>query len=409
MINSPQLSNPFSGMVAWSQPPTVVMECGASSRLPALVATARARRVVVLFDESVAARNAAVTATLDQLGASVVLQRCPVKISKPALEDVSSTASWLRRSAPDLLVGVGGGSTMDLTKLAAVAARNPGLLSDPGWQGRGGLVSARLSSAAIPFVLLPTTAATGSEVNCNASISPARDALKKLIVHPALYARMAVVDPALTATVPPEQTAEGAIEILCRLFAVYANPVSGSASLFEPWIEQCAGITVAAADRIRQEVADLEARTRLSFAATMSASVLHAGCDPNGDTLWYLQNTISSRPGVTKGRALAGLLSAFLRGATESGQLDPEKALRFWGVVSGRCLRSTTEGVAAIRSLLSRWRLPRQLSELGIECGEAEALAREAVESWPDAARLRSIENLAQIYREALIAPPDGT
>lgn len=402
VINSPQLSNPFSGMAAWSQPPTVVMDCGASSRLPALVASIRARRVVVLFDQSAADGSAALTAALDQLGASVGVERYPVKISKPVLDDVSSVASRLRRTTADLLVGIGGGSTMDLTKLAAAAARNPSLLSDPTWHGRGGLVSARLPSPAIPFVLVPTTAATGSEVNCNASISPAADALKKLIVHPSLYARIAVVDPALTVTVPPRQTAEGALEILCRLFAVYANPVSASASWFEPWIEQCAGTTVTAADLVLREAGDLEARSRLSFAATMSASVLHAGCDPNGDTLWYLQNTISSRPGVTKGQALAGLLTAFLCRATESGQLDADRSLRFWESATGDSLPSIPDGAAAIRSRLSRWGLPGGLSELGIEPGDAESLARRALESWPDAARLRSTDDLVQIFADAI-------
>lgn len=398
-------ANPFGGLVAWSQPPTVVIDQGAAHRLAALCLQMGARTAAVICDEGVAGREAVVQ-VLDGLGASIQVRRARDARPQPARPEVAQAATWLRRMAPDVVIAIGGGSTMDLVKLAAASAHTPPGSLDASLDGRSGVIYPRLPGSPLPLILVPTTAATGSEVNCNASILAAADSpLKKLVVHPALFARIAVVDPCLAVTVPAGQTAEGALETLCRLSAAYAHPVSAMASVLDPWIEHLAGLVPEAASAAMREPADLEARGRLAFAATMSGSLTHAGRDPHGDTLWYLQNAVSSRPGVTKGAALAALLPHFVhRYARDEGGVTGGRMHRFWGVVLRRDPGAGEDVAAALQEWLRSWGFAPGLAALGVRPEEAGALASLALDSWPQATHLdaEGRAGIEELYRSAL-------
>jgi len=99
----------------------------------------------------------------------------------------------------DLIVGLGGGSVLDMAKVASIAATNSGSV-------KSFIGVDKISQPGLPKILMPTTSGTGSEVTANAIVSSEDDAIKTGIVSPHLLADAAIVDPCLTLTMPKKVT-----------------------------------------------------------------------------------------------------------------------------------------------------------------------------------------------------------
>jgi hypothetical protein len=123
---------------------------------------------------------------------------------EPSVEAVREGAEVVRRAGCDLVVAIGGGSALDAGKAIAAAAANGGdLLDYLEVIGSG----KPLECAPWPFIAVPTTAGTGSEVTRNAVLGSAEHGVKVSLRSPAMLARVAIVDPELTLGLPPAITA----------------------------------------------------------------------------------------------------------------------------------------------------------------------------------------------------------
>jgi len=121
-----------------------------------------------------------------------------------------------RAQKPDVVIGFGGGSPLDVSKL--VAALLDGRQSIREVFGIG-----LLRGRAIPLVCIPTTAGTGADVSPNAILLDEVERLKKGVVSPHLVPDMAICDPELTVTLPPAVTAATGIDALVHCMEAYAN------------------------------------------------------------------------------------------------------------------------------------------------------------------------------------------
>lgn len=142
----------------------------------------------------------------------------------PAAETVQQAASLAREVGAGLVIGFGGGSSMDVAKVAALLARSDQALED--MYGVGLATGARL-----PLVLVPTTAGTGSEVT-PVSILTTGTAEKKGVVSPLILPDMALLDAELTVGLPPAVTAATGVDAMVHAIEAYTsrsannNPVS---------------------------------------------------------------------------------------------------------------------------------------------------------------------------------------
>ncbi|WP_392454774.1 iron-containing alcohol dehydrogenase [Chryseomicrobium aureum] len=148
---------------------------------------------------------------------------------EPPLALGERLVKFTREGNFDLVVGFGGGSALDLAKLAAVLAKNEGDVAD-----YLNLTATRsITEKGLPKILIPTTAGTGSEVTNISVLS--LDSSKDVIAHEALIADVAIVDPALTVTVPPRVTAATGVDALTHAIEAYvsvnASPTSDALAL----------------------------------------------------------------------------------------------------------------------------------------------------------------------------------
>src|SRR5512141_743575 len=127
----------------------------------------------------------------------------------------------------DLVIGLGGGSVLDAGKAIAALVTNPGDIFDYlEVIGNG----QPLIDAPLPYFAIPTTAGTGSEVTRNAVLESTEQSVKVSLRSPAMLPRLALVDPELTYTLPPEITASSGLDALTQLIepfvSVKANPMT---------------------------------------------------------------------------------------------------------------------------------------------------------------------------------------
>ena len=137
-------------------------------------------------------------------------------VAEPTVNDFKRILEVARQFRADSVVGIGGGSVLDVTKLVAAFINSQQQVEDCFGTGF-------IRKKGLWFACLPTTAGTGSEVSPNAILLDERDHLKKGIVSPFLIADVAYVDPKLTWTVPAKVTADTGMDALTHCIEAYTN------------------------------------------------------------------------------------------------------------------------------------------------------------------------------------------
>jgi alcohol dehydrogenase class IV len=147
--------------------------------------------------------------------------------AEPSVDSVREGVALASREACDLVIALGGGSAIDTGKAVAALLTNGGELSDYlEVIGKG----RPLLRPSVPFIAVPTTAGTGSEVTRNAVLASAEHQVKVSLRSPWMLPRLAVVDPELTLELAPAVTARTGLDALTQLIEPYvsirANPLT---------------------------------------------------------------------------------------------------------------------------------------------------------------------------------------
>ena len=142
---------------------------------------------------------------------------------EPSLEVVEAGIAECYRHKCDVVLAIGGGSVLDVGKTIAALVTASGTVHEY-FHGR------ELEQRGLPFVAVPTTAGTGTEVTSNAVLVDTEQGIKTSIRSPYMYPDVAIVDPELTLTMPPEVTAHSGMDALCQameaLVSRGANPLT---------------------------------------------------------------------------------------------------------------------------------------------------------------------------------------
>ena len=209
----------------FSTVPHFISEAGAAKQLGRHVRAhfPHARRAMIVTDPGFLA-----TGLIDAPARDLEKHQLTVHIYSDVLADppekiVLGAVDYARAHAIDIVIGIGGGSSMDVAKLIAVLAPSEQALAHI--YGIGNVTGQRL-----PLVQIPTTAGTGSEVT-NIAIVTTGDTTKMGVIAPQLYADLAVLDATLTLGLPPMVTAATGIDAMVHAIEAFTsrhkkNPMS---------------------------------------------------------------------------------------------------------------------------------------------------------------------------------------
>lgn len=206
----------------------IVFGNGAFEQLAEQIGELGGKKPLVVLDQNLSAAGLKerVTAYFKKAGMAIALFD---KVEgEPPLELADEGAKEAASKKCDIVVGIGGGSTMDVAKAVAVIAANKGKAVD--YLGLN-----NIPGPGLPTVMVPTTAGTGSEVTFT-SVFIRKDLNKKEGMNsPYLYPDIALLDPELTLSIPPYVTATTGVDALCHAIESYtsitASPMSELVSL----------------------------------------------------------------------------------------------------------------------------------------------------------------------------------
>ena len=176
---------------------------------------------------------------------------------------------------------------------------------------------AKVEGSILPVIQAPTITGTGSELNPNAVLIHWESHIKMpLSGFPALYAKVAIVDPAVTLTVPMRQVKTGGVDILSHLIEYYLTDTTSS-PLTDGISETGMRIVVEYLPKAIAHPEDLKARTELSWASTVSMSqIARLGGGGGAVTCHSIERALSGLYDIKHGEGLASLLPVWMRQTT---------------------------------------------------------------------------------------------
>jgi alcohol dehydrogenase class IV len=374
-------------LVTWSFPTRIVFGAGALASLPDH-AKALGRRALVVCDKGVAAIGLAerVRATLEAGGiaAHVFDGVDPNPVEKNVVDGVAA----YRAHQADHLVAVGGGSPLDTAKLIALKTTHERPLVDYD-DATGG---DRFIGPNVPsLITIPTTAGTGSEVGRSGVVTLAANGRKTVIFSPYLLAKVAILDPELTVSMPARITAATGFDALTHCLEAWCSkgdhPMADAIAL--GGLELCAKHLVRAVESPK----DLEARGAMMKAAMMGAVAFQKGLG----ACHSLAHPLSSEKGMHHGLANALCLPPVVAWNQEviADRLDRARD------ILDPSARSCADALRALRAKLG---LPNGLAAEGITKADIAKLADKAIEDACHQSNPRPCtrDDLARLYEASL-------
>lgn len=333
------------------------------------------------------------TGLLDKMTASVKEAGLSCELFDKVMQNPLTTtaregAELAKETGCDIVLGVGGGSIMDCAKAIAFLAVNEGDINDY-------IFNRRISTKALPIILVPTTCGTGSEGNGFAVLTNPENGDKKSLRCNAIVAKASIIDPECMMTMPKEILASVGFDALCHCMEAYLSkigqPITEALSL--------SGMKLIAENLLRAygDETDKAAFSSLSLASTYGGMVIHCA----GVTLPHgMEHPASGLKDIVHGRGLAALTPVI---CDESYKAAPEKYETISKILGGS---SALDCGDSIRRLLEKLNLSLNLSQQGIEEKDipwmAENCMKVSAAGIANHPRVFTREEIAGLYKKAL-------
>ena len=270
-------------IIDFRMPRSLVLGAGASGQLPDILQKSGVKNILIVTDQGIVKAGLVPTISAPIEAAGIDIAVFDGVEPDPRIEIVAACVSAFKESGAEAVVGLGGGSSIDIAKLVAIMVAHSGQVED--YIGIG-----KVPGPGAPCFALPTTAGTGSEVTPIAILSDTSAHLKKGIVSEYLYPSAAIVDPALMVSAPPSVTGYTGMDALTHAIEAYTNRFA------VPFVDGLALEAIRQTGRyLRRAVTcgiDLDARSGMARAATLggmclgsvNTAAVHALAYPLGGT-----------------------------------------------------------------------------------------------------------------------------
>lgn len=314
----------------------------------------------------------------------------------PIISKVRKGIYLARACKAEAVIAIGGGSVFDSAKTIAAGFYHPGDV----WEFFSG--EARLKQA-LPIYGVLTISGTGSEMNNTAVVTREEDQKKWVMVSNHLYPRLSIIDPAVQASLPARDTAQGAADIITHLLEVYFDG-SRDVDIMKEYNEGLIRTVMKEAAKLLQDGADYQARAQMAWAATLALNGSTYTGSRGGDwATHFMEHSLSAFYPVAHGTGLAVLLPAWMRYVYKN---DPESFARFaekiFGITAGESDDRIKAGIDALQSFFTSLGLPSRLRDLEVKATDLEAMADNALLRGPlGVLQKLNQADVLEIYRQA--------
>jgi alcohol dehydrogenase len=318
----------------------------------------------------------------------------------PTTADVDACLAVARAHAADLIVGLGGGSSMDTAKGTNFLLTNGGRMQD--YWGVG-----KAAKPMLPLIAIPTTAGTGSECQCAALIADEATHQKMACLDPKAAARVAILDADLTESQPPRVTACTGIDALAHAVETAVTTRRNAVSVM--YSHEAFKLLVPSLPRVLCDPGDHDARGRMLLGAAFAGTAIENSMLGAAHSA---ANPLTARFNVVHGEAVGVMLPHVVR----FNAADPAVKQAYAELASAPELACVSEGLdAAVEALVARLEelldlagMARSLGERGVTADAVPALAAEAARQWTVNFNPRpaTAEDFAALYAAALRGRP---
>ncbi len=362
--------------------------------LGTLAAELGARRALVVSDSGIVAAGHAARgiASLEAAGLEATLFEGVHE--NPTTYDVEAGLVFAQSWGPDLIVGLGGGSSMDCAKGINFLLTSGGRMQD--YWGVG-----KAKRDMLPMIAVPTTAGTGSEAQSFALITDAETHAKMACGDKRAAFRVAILDPKLTVTQPERVTALTGIDAIAHALETYVTRVRNPASIAfsrEAW-----RLLGESFSRVLADGSDLEARSGMQLGACFAGLAIE---NSMLGAAHALANPLTANYAIVHGQAVGVMLPHVIRfNGAEHGPWYRELLEVTEGINGCPAPDAGPEGLADyVSSLASDAGLELRLADLGVENDLLTKLSEEAATQWTGTFNPRKVEqeDLLRIYESAL-------
>ena len=284
----------------------------------------------------------------------------------PVEANVVAGVKAYKAGGHDGVVAFGGGSGLDVGKLVALMHGQQVSVFDledvDDWWTRAD------ASKISPIVAVPTTAGTGSEVGRAGVVTHPVTHEKKIIFHPAIMPKVAILDPALTVGLPPKLTAATGMDAMAHVLEAYCAP------FYHPL---AAGVALEGMRLIKENLAravkkgtDLDARGHMLMASTMGATAFQRGLGAIHALSHPFGGLYDAHHGTLNGIIMPYVVKANRRKI----ERDIERAAAYLGIRGG--FDGFLRWILALRKEIG---IPHRLADIGIDTGRLDEVAAMAI------------------------------
>lgn len=381
-------------IISLRSPHLILAGIGASEKLSSEAKGIGAKRVFLVTDQGVIDSGVA-----ERIQDQLKREGMEVEIFKEVLPDpdIANAEASIERAKKgrfELIIGLGGGSPMDIASITSVMLTNPGTIYD--YFGIN-----LLKNPGIPTILIPTTAGTGAEVTPNAILTDTREKLKKAIVSPYILPRIAIVDPLLTISMPPSVTSSSGIDALTHAIESYT---SNNATILTDLFAKEAMVMIGRS--LRTAVANgnnLEARYDMSIGSLYAGiSLANAGVTAVHALAYPLGGQFNIPHGIAN-----GLLLPYVMEFNVLGNIPRfAQVSKFLGerVEHLSLLDQAYHSAKAVKAIYRDLKIPQSLRELNVPKEAIPEMARAAINVtrlMGNNPRKMVVEDIEKIYEKA--------
>lgn len=371
----------------WPSRPRLVFGPGEVQRVGELARALGGERVLLVTDPGIVAAGHArrVQHAVESAGMEVsIYDRV---IENPTTSCVDACLSVARSADVNLIIGLGGGSSMDTAKGCNFLLTNGGRMED--YWGVN-----KAARPMLPLIAIPTTAGTGSECQCAALITREDTHQKMACLDQKALAKVAILDPELTLTQPRQVAACTGIDAIAH--AVEAAVTTRRNPISEVFAKQAFRLCMENLSEVFDRPDDLEARGRIQIGAAFAGTAIenamlgaaHAAANP-----------LTALYGVVHGAAVGVMLPHVVR---FNGVL-PEIAGIYADLMSN-CALQGQDLARALSAQLEWTGIPRTLAEHGVDDKSIPTLAKAAAAQWTAKFNPRpvTVADFERLYASAL-------